>query len=74
VPPQNLVNRTIVDVSALGVKLAYPDGRRAAHDTQPERNAGSRTTSGVTVSGAAPRGAEAVAALDWRNSSRRQRN
>ena len=25
VPPQKLVERTIVDVSALGVKLAYPD-------------------------------------------------
>ena len=30
VPPQNPVDRTIVDVSALGVKQAYPDGRRAA--------------------------------------------
>ena len=25
VPPQNLVDGTIVDVSTLGVKLAYPD-------------------------------------------------
>ncbi len=25
VPPQNPIQRTIVDVSALGVKLAYPD-------------------------------------------------
>jgi hypothetical protein len=25
VPPQNLVESTIVDVSTLGVKLAYPD-------------------------------------------------
>jgi hypothetical protein len=25
VPPQNLVDPTIVDVSTLGVKLAYPD-------------------------------------------------
>jgi hypothetical protein len=25
VPPQNLVERTIVDVSALRAKLAYPD-------------------------------------------------
>jgi len=25
VPPQNPVDRTIVDVCALGVKLAYPD-------------------------------------------------
>jgi hypothetical protein len=28
-PPQNLVDRTIVDVPALGVKLASPDASRA---------------------------------------------
>jgi ubiquinone/menaquinone biosynthesis C-methylase UbiE len=35
VPPQNLVDRTIVDVSALGVKLAYPDASLAV---RPARN------------------------------------
>ena len=39
VPPQNPVDRTIVDVSALGVKLAYPDASlavRPASDRQIE--------------------------------------
>jgi len=38
VPPQNPVDRTIVDVSALGAKLAYPDGRRAASSLHATRS------------------------------------
>jgi hypothetical protein len=45
---------TIVDVSALGLGLACPDGRRtciiAKHDVRPEPRSGSHTTSGGSVS------------------------
>ena len=45
VPPQNPVDRTIVDVCALGVKLAYPDTSlavRRARDPQIELEAATR--------------------------------
>ena len=48
VPPQNLIDRTIVDVSALGVKLAYPDASlaiRPARNRQIEPEAAARTRS-----------------------------
>jgi hypothetical protein len=37
VPPQNPVDRTIVDVSALGVKLAYPDASLAVPPASDRR-------------------------------------
>jgi len=48
VPPQNPVDRTIVDISALGVKLACPDASlavRPARDRQIEPEAAARTRS-----------------------------
>ena len=45
VPPQNLVQRAIVDVSTLGAKLAYPDASlavRPARDRQIEPEAADR--------------------------------
>ena len=48
VPPQNPVDRTIVDVSALGVKLAYPDASpavRPARHRRIEPEAAARTRS-----------------------------
>jgi len=48
VPPQNPVDLTIVDISALGVKLAWPDASlavRPARDRQIEPEAAARTNS-----------------------------
>jgi hypothetical protein len=48
VPPQNPVDRTIVDVCTLAVKLAYPDlshAVRPTRDRQIEPEAAARTRS-----------------------------
>ena len=52
VPPQNSVDRTIVDVSAFGVKLPYPDASlavRPARDHQIEPEAAARTRSAKSL-------------------------